>query len=223
MPVAAFLKETVMCSDIKSIFPQLSQTHHSTITLIVSGLIFIVTVILISCLIGGFAAKKWKGNKLKTILGFVIISSSVAIALFCFFGLSVRTIQGMIFSHILLISSYSDIKSRECDDYLSVMILLTAFIGIDLTAIPGMFIAAMFTAGIFLLVVITISDGVGGADIKLASASVFLLGFNRGIIGLIAGLLLAVIVNSIKSKKSGFPMIPYLTAAFIPAFFIGGF
>lgn len=209
-----------MDSKIWSIFPYITNNTHSTTTLKISGLIFLGVVILVSCFIGGFAAKKWNGNKGKTKTGFILISSIVAIALFCFFGLSVRAIQGIIFSLILLISSYSDIKTRECDDYLSVMILLTAFIGVELTAIPSMFVAAMFTAGIFLLVVITVSDGIGGADIKLASASVFLLGFQRGIIGLIAGLILAIIVNSIKSKKEGFPMIPYLTAAFIPAFFI---
>ena len=209
-----------MDSNIWSIFPKIAESNHSTLSLIVSGLIFLVIVILVSCLIGGFATKKWKGNKTKTTLGFVLISSIIAIALFSFFGLSVRAIQGIIFSHILLVSSYSDLKTRECDDYLSVMILLTAFIGIDLKAIPSMFVAAMFTAGIFLLIVVTVSDGIGGADIKIASASVFLLGFQRGIIGLVAGLLLAIIVNSIKSKKLGFPMLPYLTAAFIPAFFI---
>ena len=209
-----------MDSSIWSIFPKFTQNTHSTLPIIISGLIFLITVILVSCLIGGFAAKKWKGNKTKTTLGFVLISSIIAIALFCFFGLSVKAIQGIIFSHILLVSSYSDLKTRECDDYLSVMILVTAFIGIDLTAIPSMFVGAMFTAGMFLLIVVTISDGIGGADIKLAASSVFLLGFHRGIIGLVAGLLLAIIVNSIKSKKLGFPMLPYLTAAFIPAFFI---
>ncbi len=209
-----------MDSNVWSIFPKIIFNTHSTFSLILSWLIFISIVILVSCLIGKFAVRKWKGHKVKTVLGFVLISTSIAIALLCFFGLSVRTIKGVIFSHILLIASYSDIKTRECDDYLSVMILLTAFIGIELTAVPSMFIAAMFTAGMFLLVVLTVSDGIGGADIKIASASVFLLGFQRGIIGLIAGLLLAIIFNLAKSKKTGFPMVPYLTAAFIPAFFL---
>ena len=209
-----------MDSNIWSIFPEIRANPNNYISVGIGGLIFIAVVIFVSVCVGRFAVKKWNGNKGKTTLGFVIISSIVAITLFCFFGLSVRTIQGIIFSLILLVSSYSDIKTRECDDYLSVMIILTAFIGIELTAIPSMFIAAMFTVGIFLLVAITVSDGIGGADIKLGSASVFLLGFHRGIIGLIAGLLLAIIVNSIKNKKSGFAMIPYLTAAFIPAFFI---
>lgn len=206
--------------NIWSIFPKITENPNNIVMFIVSGVIFLIAIVLVSFLIGNFAAEKWKGNKGKTVWGFIFISSVIAIALFYFFGLSVRTIQGMIFSHILLVSSYSDLKTKECDDYLSVMILITAFIGIEITAIPSMFIAAMFTAGMFILIIVTVSDGIGGADIKVASASVFLLGFHRGIIGLIAGLLFAVIVNSIKSKKTGFPMLPYLTAAFIPAFFI---
>lgn len=209
-----------MDSNIWSVFPNLTERSYSQVSVIIAGLVFLAVVIFVSCCIGKFAAKKWNGDKGKTIAGFILISSVVAIALFCFFGFSVRTIQGIIFSHILLVSSYSDIKTRECDDYLSVMILITAFIGIEINNLVGMFVAAMFTAGIFLLVILTVPDGIGGADIKLAAASVFLLGFQRGIIGLVAGLLLAIIVNAIKSKKSGFPMIPYLTAAFIPAFFI---
>ena len=209
-----------MSSSICSFFPELIGNTHSMFGTVIAGIVFLAIVILVSVCIGKVVSKKWKGNKAKTITCFILISTSVAIALLCFFGVSVKAIQGIIFTLILLVASYSDIKTRECDDYLPVMILITAFIGIELTAIPSMFIAAMFTAGMFLLIVVTVSDGIGGADIKIASASVFLLGFHRGIIGLIAGLLLAIIVNSIKSKKLGFPMLPYLTAAFIPAFFL---
>ena len=206
--------------NICPIFPEITGNTQNTLGIAIAGLLFLILVIFISVCIGKYASRKFKGNKGKTIAGFILISSVIEIALFCFFGLSVRTIQGIIFSHILLMSSYSDLKTRECDDYLSVMILITAFIGVDIKSIPNMIIAAMFTAGMFLLIVVTVSDGIGGADIKLASASVFLLGFERGIIGLVSGLLIAIIVNSLKSKKSGFPMIPYLTAAFIPAFLI---
>ena len=210
-----------MISDgICSFFPELLGNVHSMTETVIAGIVFLAIVILVSVCIGKVVSKKWKGNKVKTIIGFVLISTAVAITLICFFGVSVKAIKGIIFTLILLVASYSDIKTRECDNYLSVMILITAFIGIELTSLPGMFIAAMFTAGMFLLIVVTVSDGIGGADIKIASASSFLLGFHKGIMGLIAGLLLAIIVNSIKSKKSGFPMLPYLTAAFIPAFFI---
>ena len=206
--------------NICPIIPNITGETGSYISVAVAGIIYLLVVILVSLCIGKFASEKWKGNKQKTVLGFVLISSIVAVALFCFFGLSVKAIKGIIFTHILLTASYSDIKKRECDDYLSVMILVTAFIGIELNALPGMFVASLLTAGIFLFVVLTVSNGIGGADIKLASASTFLLGFSRGVIGLVVGLLLAIIVNSIKNKKSGFPMVPYLTAAFIPAFFL---
>ena len=206
--------------NIHPIFPELKGIANNKIEIAIAVVIFMAVVILVSLCIGRFAANKWNGKRGRTMGAFVLISSIIAIALFCFFGLSVRTIQGIIFSLILLVASYSDIKTRECDDYLSVMLLLTAFIGIEISAIPSMFIAAIFTAGMFLLVVLFISNGIGGADIKIASACTFLLGFERGIIGLIAGLLIAILCNLRKSKKSGFPMVPYLTAAFIPAFFL---
>ena len=206
--------------NIKPLIPEIKGISGSlTVTLIAGGL-FLIAVILISVCIGKFAANKWNGSKGKVTAGFILISSAVAIALFCFFGLSARTIQGIIFSLILLVSSYSDIKTRECDDCLSVMILITAFIGINISSLPSMIVSALFTLGMFLLVVLLISDNIGGADIKICAASTFLLGFSRGVIGLAVGLLFAVIVNSLKNRKSGFPMIPYLTAAFIPAFFL---
>ena len=198
----------------------LSERIYSDVNFIIAIIIFFCIATFIPYCVGKYEENKWNGNKRKTIAGFVLISLLITLNLVSFFDLSLMSFQGYIFTLILLLASYSDIKTRECDDYLSVMILITAFIGIELTAIPNMFVASMFTAGIFLFTALTISDGIGGADIKIASASVFLLGFSRGIIGLIAGLILAIIVNSIKSKKSGFPMVPYLTAAFIPAFFI---
>lgn len=197
-----------------------SERIYNDVNFIIAIIIFFCIATFIPYCVGKYAANKWNGNKRKTIAGFVLISLLITINLVSFFEFSLMSFQGYIFTLILLLASYSDIKTRECDDYLSVMILITAFIGVDLSDIMNMSIAGAFTAGIFLLVVLDVSDGIGGADIKLASASVFLLGFRRGIIGLVIGLLLAIIVNAIKRKKSGFPMIPYLTAAFIPAFFI---
>ena len=206
---------------IRPIYPQQSQNITSEATTITTSILFLLIIVALSVCIGLYSANKWNGNKKSTTLGFILISVVVAIAMICFFGLSARTIQGMIFCLILLISSYSDIKTRKCDDYLSVMILLAGFIEIDISALPGLYMAGLFTAGSFLFVLIISSTGIGGADIKIASASAFLLGFRRGIIGIVAGLLLAIIINTVKqNKKSCFPMIPYFTAAFIPAYFL---
>lgn len=51
----------------------------------------------------------------------------------------------------------------------------------------------------------------------------FMLGFSRSMIGLVVGLLLAVIVNALhgrKKKQAGFPLIPYLAVGFTAAYFI---
>lgn len=208
---------------IRPIHPIFLENIHipSIGSTIAAYILFILVITIVSLCIGKYATHKWNGKKRSTTLVFILISIAVAIALICFFGLSARTIKGIIFCYILLISSYSDIKSRKCDDYLSVMLLLAGFIEIDISALPGMFVAGLFTAGNFLFVLIISSTGIGGADIKIASASAFLLGFRRGIIGIVAGLLLAIIINTVKqNKKSCFPMIPYFTAAFIPAYFL---
>ena len=72
-----------------------------------------------------------------------------------------------------------------------------------------------------LLTMLISKSNVGGADIKMAAACSFLLGLSRGVIGLLAGMILAVVVNVFKKdKKKGFPMIPYLAAGYMAAYFI---
>ena len=65
-------------------------------------------------------------------------------------------------------------------------------------------------------------SSIGGADIKLSAACAFMLGTVQGMTGLMIGLILAVIVNSIKNRKKkheGFPLIPYLAVGFTAAYF----
>ena len=125
--------------------------------------------------------------------------------------------SGILFCLILLISSYSDIKTREADDYLPVMIVLTAFIGRNVSDIPGMmFSAVMITLPMFLIVIVCNGKTIGGADVKLSAACAFMLGIWKGFAGLIVGLTLGIIVNLIiqtrKNKVEGFPLVPYLAS-----------
>ena len=72
-----------------------------------------------------------------------------------------------------------------------------------------------------LLTLLLTKSDVGGADIKMATAASFALGMTRGTAGLVAGMLLAILFNiSKEARKKGFPMIPYLAAGYIAAFFI---
>ena len=100
------------------------------------------------------------------------------------------------------------------------MIVIAAFIGTDLSSIPNMFFSALFAGGIMLITMLITKSNIGGADIKMAAACCFLLGLSRGIIGLLAGMILAVVFNIFKKdKKKGFPMIPYLAVGFMTAYF----
>jgi leader peptidase (prepilin peptidase)/N-methyltransferase len=105
------------------------------------------------------------------------------------------------------------------------MTALTAFIGIKVSEIPGMLLSALLiTLPILLISIICNVKSIGGADVKLSAACAFLLGITKGFFGLITGLTLGIIVNLIiqtrKNKAEGFPLIPYLAAGFMAAYFI---
>lgn len=214
---------------IRPIYPTLP-IRPPQISVEMAMLIFNVLAVLLlagaaAFFIGVYAAKRWKADKTKTAVAFVLISVAVTTLLLCFFGFAVSTVKGIILCLILLFSSYSDIKTREADDYLHVMILLTAFIGREPTAIPGMLLSAMLiTLPLILPVILCKGKVIGGADVKLSIASTFLLGISRGIIGLMAGLTIGVLANLIiqtrKNKAEGFPLIPYLATGFMVAYFI---
>ena len=137
-------------------------------------------------------------------------------------GLTLHTIQRIPLSLILLTASYSDIKSREAADYLSVMVLLTSFVGCSITQLPGMLFGGLFVFTMMLVVSLMGREScIGGADIKLGGACAFALGLQNGTAGLIIGLLLAVVLNLFKGKNTrqqSFPMIPYLSAGFLAAY-----
>ena len=103
------------------------------------------------------------------------------------------------------------------------MIVIAAFIGTDMSALPGMLLSALIIGGIMLTTAAVTKSSIGGADIKLSAACAFMLGTVQGMIGLMIGLILAVIINSIKNRKKkhkGFPLIPYLAVGFMTAYFM---
>lgn len=192
---------------------------------ILNCMIFLAAVAALAFLVGRYAATRWKGNKRKTALAFVSITVAVSVLLLCFFGLTVGAVKGVLFCIILLYSSYSDIRTREAPDYLHIMIALTAFIGRDVSDIPRMLLSGiLITLPMILPVILRKGKVIGGADVKLSAACAFLLGIGRGFAGLMAGLTIGVLVNLIiqirKDEEKSFPLIPYLAAGFMAAYFI---
>ena len=187
--------------------------------------VFLALTAMTAFLASQYAAGHFKGNKKKTALAFIGISVCTAAVLLCFFGCAVSAVQGILFCLLLVYASYSDIKTRESDDCLALMIALTAFIGREVTEIPMMLLSAvLITIPMFLVLIICKGKTVGGADVKLTAACGFLLGISRGTVGLMAGLLIGVVANLIiqtkKEKQEGFPLIPYLAVGFMAAYFL---
>lgn len=187
--------------------------------------IFITASLFIAMFMGRYASVKWNGNKKKTMFTFLCITGIIAVLLLSFFGLAVGSVRGMIFCLILVLSSYSDIKIREADDYLHIMIGLTALIGAEISNIPAMTLgAAALSIPMIIIAAFSKGAGVGGADIKLSAACGFLLGIEKGIAGLVLGLFLSIVINliiqRIKKRADGFPLIPYLAAGYMAAYFI---
>ncbi|MDD4415149.1 MAG: A24 family peptidase [Oscillospiraceae bacterium] len=192
---------------------------------LLSCTVFLLAVITTALCISLYASKKWNGDKKKTALAFIGISVAVATLLLCFFGCAVSAVKGILLCFLLVFCSYSDIKSREVSDYLHVMILLTAFINCEISKIPQMVLAAVLvTLPMLIIVILCKGKAIGGADVKLSAACAFMLGITKGYVGLIVGLASGILVNIIiqmrKNKAEGFPLVPYLAAAYMAAYFI---
>ncbi len=192
---------------------------------ILTAVFLLLAVAIAAMLLGLFAARKFKANKWKTALTFMGIAVMVTALLLCFFGLAVGTLRGALLCLVLVYCSFSDLKSREVDDYLHLMVLLTAFIGVEIAQIPTMLLSAiLLTLPTMLVCILCQGRTIGGADIKLTAACGFLLGLWKGSFGLTIGLLLSIIVNFLiqlkKDKVESFPLVPYLAAGFMAAYFI---
>lgn len=186
-------------------------------------LTFIGISLLAAFCISRYAEKKWN----ETVTGvYLLLTGITAVLLLCFFGISITAIKGIILFLILLYASHSDIRTREVDDYIPVMLIITAFIGIELSNIGFMLVGAIAVSLPQLFMAIMKPEkSIGGADIKLSAACGLLLGIEKGIFGLIVGMLLAVVctmvTQKLKNKKAeAIPLIPYLAVGFMAAYFI---
>lgn len=207
---------------IKPILPNIFQSEFFSDISGITVICIVLSLFAAGC-VGLFAAKRFGGNKVKTVLVFIGITGFIMFAMLCFFGCAVAMIRGIIFTLVLTFLSYSDLKTRECDDYLHLMIIIAAFIGMVLSELPYKILSAIAIGLIMLGTTLFGERSVGGADIKCCVACAFLLGFQRSLIGLMIGLLLAVIINIIRNRKNkhvGFPLIPYLAVGFITAYFL---
>jgi leader peptidase (prepilin peptidase)/N-methyltransferase len=136
------------------------------------------------------------------------------------------TLIPIIFFLFLAYAAYQDIRTKEVDDYVHIIIAMTAFIGVTLSALPYMLFGAVITALPLLIAAVIKKGCVGGADIKLMAASGLILGAGGGIIALIIGLFSGVVSTYIYRRikktdtKTSFPLVPYLATGCMIAYFL---
>lgn len=208
-----------MKENMLPVIEEITGTEYSTAGLVITVILLVLITGFAGYITGKCAAVRFGGSKRKTALIFTAVSVLTMAALLCFFGASARAVRGSVMCIIMLYACLQDIKKRECDDSLSVMLCITGIAG---TSVFEMFSSLAAGAGIILILLlpaVITKNGIGGGDIKFAGAAAVVLGFVNASAALIVGLLAVVVVNKIRRKQS-FPLLPYLAPAFMTAFFI---
>lgn len=156
----------------------------------------------------------------------LILSTAMAIALSLRFGVSVYTFQGLFLFFLLLYATMSDLTDRMVSDHISISILALSLISIPKVGLIPMLVGGIVTAAIQIGVSTFNAGRYGGADWKIASACAFLLGWPRGLAGLVLGLLIGItftiIFNKIKNrdKSEGFALVPFISIGMMAMFFV---
>ena len=196
------------------------------------GILFaVLTAFLFSgaaMLIGFLLHRIMQGKGYKTHLApCLAVPRLAALVGFLRFGLSVTAVQGVFLACLLLYASCSDLTDHHMDDHIWVTVLALGLCSVGRLGIVSMLIgAAMVFVPQMLVSLIGKGNTLGGADIKLSTALAFLLGWQRGLAALMAGLLVAVIVMAIvqklnkKKRRQPFALIPLLASAAAVVFFV---
>ena len=135
-------------------------------------------------------------------------------------------LQGVLFSFLLMVASYTDIKKREIPDTICMFIALIGLLRFSFLNLFGIIIAIPFLLGAVLK-----ENSIGGGDIKLTASAGIVLGFWKGIYGLIIGLsllvlfyLFLVLISKIKKKQVArnlpMPLAPFLGLGFMIIYFM---
>ena len=208
-----------MRENMLPVIEKFTGTEYSTAKFVITAILLLLITGFAGYITGKSAAESFGGNKKKTAVVFTVTAVLTMAALLCFFGASAKAARGGVMCIIMLYAAYEDIKTRECADFLSVMLGITGIMGKE----PKELILSLIAfAGIILILLISSAvtkNGIGGGDVKFAGAVSLVLGFFNTAAALTAGLLIAVIVNKLKKEKS-FPLLPYVAPAFMTAYFI---
>jgi leader peptidase (prepilin peptidase)/N-methyltransferase len=129
------------------------------------------------------------------------------------FDMTILLVKGFLFTLILIVASYYDIKTRTIPDWIHIFVLLIGVIDFNIVQSLGGFLLAPLP---FLIVALIDEGGIGGGDVKLIGTCGFTWGFTSCLYMAMLGVLFAIIFTmlyyfkSIDKKELSFPYIPFL-------------
>lgn len=208
-----------MRENMLPVIEKFTGTEYSTAGFVITAILLLGITAFAGYITGKSAAESFGGNKKKTAIVFTLVSVLTMAALLCFFGASAKAVHGGVMCIIMLYAAFEDIKTRECGDFLSIMLGITGIIGKEP---KELFLSLIAFAGIFLILLLSsviTKNGIGGGDVKFAGAVSLVLGFFNTAAALVLGLLAAVVINKLRKQKS-FPLLPYLAPAFMTVYFM---
>lgn len=174
-------------------------------------------------LVSGWAVDRWPRQatwKVRAV--FPALEATLTLALVVRFGCTPLALAGALFGILALYASYADVRCREVDDSIHLMLVLVGMIGVQPQDVPAMVLAGVLVS-LPLVLVVAVGYPMGGADLKYTAAYAFGAGVTCGGVGLAAGMLLAVVHQKWKrNKHQGFPLIPYLSTGFGLSFILFG-
>lgn len=168
---------------------------------------------------------KRRGFRVRAVCNCTVIGGITAL-LFLTGGMSIWTVKGIMMALILLYASVQDLSTHEADDFLWVMLLILAFVGIEAGGARSMVVGGLVILIPQLAIAISSKNvGIGGADIKISTAAAVILGFHGGVIGYMLGLVFAIVFQMIynrikkRSNQTPFPLLPFLSTGLMIGYF----
>ena len=195
---------------------------------------FIIGILALLAIVGATLLVGWVLNRMMTAKGFktnltvnLILSALIPIVLFLRYGASLELVQGIFLMFVLMYATWSDLTSHTVDDYVPIIIFALGVASMTTVGLGSMIFGAfaVFVPQI-VMALIPKCKPLGGADLKISTALAFLLGWERGIIGFVAGLLIAVVYMAIYNKvkktdtkeEKAFALVPFLSIAAMALF-----
>ena len=195
---------------------------------------FIIGILALLAIVGATLLVGWVLNRMMTAKGVktnqtvnLILSALVPIALFLRYGASLELVQGIFLMFVLMYATWSDLTSHTVDDYVPIIIFALGVASMTTVGLSSMLFGAfaVFVPQI-VMALIPKCKPLGGADLKISTVLAFLLGWERGIIGFVAGLLIAVVYMAIYNKvkkndtkeEKAFALVPFLSIAAMALF-----